>query len=256
MKYNIAFSSSGARFAAHIGVLAYLQDNDIEIKNFSGTSGGAVVACWGANNLHARELMDLTLSFGYPQYLIKPSFLGSILDHSLFGKMIASYCKPKNNLWIATFNILKMQKEIWNGENINLSKVLVATTSIPGLFKPVVYSNGVHIDGIFARFCPDDIWNEGTTISVQLRSHIKTTCRYPFDNIMHSIEKATIDFLEGTQKNQSSKEDIIYIQPDVSSIAQTDLFSVEPKDHIELFNKGYEKAKQIVQNSMLPVLSN
>ena len=251
MEYNIAFSSSGARFAAHIGVLAYFQDNNIDIKNFSGISGGAVVAAWGANNLPARKLMDLTLQFGYAQYIVKPSFLpGGILDHSLFGKTIASYCEPKNNLWIATFNILKMQKEIWNGENFNLSKVLVATTSIPGLFRPVIYSNGLHIDGIFASFCPDDLWDNGTTISVQLKSKYKSTTRYPFDNFIHSIEKATIDFLEDKQKNNSCSKNLIYIEPDVSSIAQMDLFNIQPEDHIDLFKKGYVRAKQVVENNL------
>lgn len=249
MEYNIAFSSSGARFAAHVGVLAYLQDNDIRIKNFSGTSGGAIVACWGANNLPARELLELTVKFGHPFIFSRLSLkIGGLLDHSLFGETIAHYCKPKKNLWIVTFNVLKMQKEIWNGEDFNLSKVLTATTCVPGLFKPVIYSNGVHIDGIFAKFCPDDLWNEGLTISVHLRSKNKTKCRYPFDFFMHMIEKNTIDFLYNAQKDNTSPSQVIYVQPDVSSIAQTDFFLVKPKDHIELFYRGYKAAEEILSD--------
>lgn len=245
MIYNLALSSSGIRFAAHIGVLAYLQDNNIKIQNYSGTSGGAIVATWGANNLPARELMNLTLQFGYIKFLVRPSLkLGGILDHSMFGETIAAYCKPKRNLWIVTFNVLKMQKEVWNGENFNLSKILCATTSIPGLFKPVIYSNGLHIDGIFARFCPDDLWDEGTTFSVQLKSKNKTKSRYPLDSFVHKVEEATINFLEGNQKRNLKKENIVYIQPDVSLIAQTDFFTVSPDDHLELFYKGYEAAKE------------
>ena len=250
MEYNIAFSSSGVRFAAHVGVLAYLQDNNIKIKNYSGTSGGAVVAAWGANNLPARKLMDLTLQFGYPKFFLKPSLgLAGILDHSSLIEGVASYCVPKRNLWIVTFNILKMQKEIWNGERFNLSKILTATTSIPGLFKPVMYSNGLHIDGIFARFCPDDLWDSGITLSIQLKSKKKTKSRYPFDNFVHEIEKATIDFLYENQKIKNRDTEIIYIQPDVSSIAQMDLFLVNEEDHLELFKKGYEAAKRILEIS-------
>lgn len=245
MKYNIAFSSSGIRFAAHIGVLAYIQENNIGIINYSGSSGGAVVACWGANNLPARELLELALRFGYPKYFIRPSFYpGGILDHSTFGETIAKYCRPKDNLWIVTFNVLKMQKEIWTGKDFSLSKILTATTCIPGLFRPVVYSNGLHIDGIFAKFCPDDLWSKGTTISVQLKSKKKSKCRYPFDFFMHEVEKATIDFLHGMQRSKNKEDEKIYIEPDVSSIAQMDLFWVKPDDHIELFKKGYESAKQ------------
>ena len=254
MEFNIAFSSSGVRFAAHIGVLAYFQDNGIKVKNYSGTSGGAIVAAWGANNLPARELMDLTLQFGYPKFLIKPSFnLGGIFDHSVFNEAISSYCKPKKNLWIVTFNILKMQKEIWNGEWFNLSKVLTATTCIPGLFKPVMYSNGLHIDGVFARFCPDDLWDEGLTFSVQLvskKGENKAKSRYAFDNFVHKIEQATIDFLESTQKKKSNHKQIVYINPNVSSIAQTDLFLVGAEDHLELFKNGYECAKKVVEEKL------
>ena len=249
MGFNLAFSSSGVRFAAHIGVLAYLQDNKIKINNYSGSSGGAIVAAWGANNLPARELMKLTLGFGYPKFFMRPSLgFGGILDHSKFGKIIGAYCKPKKNLWIVTFNVLKMQKEIWNGEHYNLSKILNATTCIPGLFKPIVYSNGLHIDGIFARFCPDDLWEEGRTISVQLKCQNKTKSRYPLDNFVHKIENATIQFLETTQKRNLKNKNIVYVNPDVSSIAQFDLLFVNAQDHIELFKKGYESTKEAIKN--------
>ena len=252
VEYNIAFSSSGARFAAHIGVLAYLQENKIKIKNYSGTSGGAIVASWGANDLLASELLDLTLKFGYPKFILKPTLqLGGILDHSTFGKTIAAYCRPKKNLWIVTFNVLKMQKEIWNGENFNLSQVLTATTCIPGLFKPVILSNGLHIDGIFASFCPDDLWDEGTTLSIQLRANNKTKSRYPYDKFIHEIEKATIKFLETTQKRNSRLKNIVQVQPDVSSIAQMDLFNVQADDHLELFKKGYEATQRVFSSSQL-----
>ncbi len=251
MQYNVAFSSSGIRFAAHVGVLAYLQDKKIDVKNFAGTSGGAIVATWGANNLPARELLNLTLQFGYPKFLVKPSFkLGGMWDHSVFGDIVSTYCKPKNNLWVVTFNVLKMQKEIWNGEKYNLAKILTATTCIPGLFKPVVYSNGLHIDGIFARFCPDDLWDFGTTLSIKLISNLKTRklntkSRYLLDKFVQRIEQATIDFLEGTQAREQ-KSNIVNISPDVNLISQIDLFAVNAEDHMKLFKSGYEAAEQAV----------
>ena len=245
-EYNVAFSSSGARFAAHVGVLAYLQDNEIKVSNFSGTSGGAVVAAWGANNLSARKLLDITLRFGYAEFFIKPSLqFGGIFDHILFGEMVSSYCMPRKNLSIVSFNLLKMQKHIWTGENINLKKAITASTCIPGLFKPVLHADGVHIDGIFASFCPDDIWESGQTISVQLKceNKAKSRSRYPFDNFIHVIEKTAINLFEVAQKWNNCKKDILYIQPDVSLIAQTDFFAISPEDHIELFRNGYEAAK-------------
>lgn len=247
MKYNLAFSSSGILFAAHVGVLAYLQDNEIKIKNYSGTSGGAIVACWGANNLPARELLKLTLQFGHPQFFTKFSFMpGGLFDHSVFGKTISAYCKPKKNLWIITFNLLKMKMSIWNGENFNLSKILTATTSIPGLFKPVLYK-GLHVDGIFGKYCPDDLWNDGKTISVKLKCKNKSKSRFPFDTLLHKIEKTGLHFLENIQNKAAKNKNIVYVEPDLNSISQMDLFGVKTEDHIEMFNRGYESAKQIIK---------
>ena len=249
MKYNLAFSSSGILFAAHVGVLAYLQDNKIKIKNYSGTSGGAIVASWGANNLPARELLKLTLQFGYPKFFAKFSFMpGGLFDHSIFGKTISTYCKPKKNLWIITFNLLKMKREIWNGENFNLAKIIAATTSIPGIFKPVVYSNGLHVDGIFAKYCPDDLWDNGKTISVQLKCKNKTKSRYPFDGFVHGLEKIGLNFLESIQNKTSKNKNIVYIEPHINSLSQIDLFGIKTEDHLEMFNRGYESAKETFQS--------
>ena len=248
MVYNLALSSSGILFAAHVGILAYLQDNNIKIKNYSGTSGGAIAACWGANNLPARELLKLVVQFGHPRFFTKFSFMfGGLFDHSIFGKTISSYCKPKNNLWIITFNLLKMRKEIWNGENFNLSKVITATTSIPGIFKPVVYSNGVHVDGILGKYCPDDIWDSGKTISVKLKCKNKIESRYPFDGIIHGLEKAGLNLLEAIQGTTKKNKNVISVEPELNSISQMDLLGANTDDHIEMFNKGYQAAKQIIK---------
>ena len=139
-----------------------------------------------------------------------------------------------------------MQKEIWNGENFNLSKVITATTCIPGLFKPVLYK-GLHVDGIFGKYCPDDLWNEGKTISVKLKCKNKTAVRYPFDGLVHKIEKTSLNFLENIQNKTAKNKNIIYVEPDLNSISQMDLFAVNTADHMAMFDRRYESAKQMIK---------
>ena len=64
-------------------------------------------------------------------------------------------------------------------------------------------------------------------------------------------EKATIEFLETTQKKNSILKNIVQVQPDVSSIAQMDLFNVQADDHLELFKKGYEATQRVFSSSQL-----
>jgi len=63
---------------------------------------------------------------------------------------------------------------------------------------------------------------------------------------VHKIEKAGLTFLEYIQsRDMSWHVPTVYVEPDLNSISQLDLFSVKTEDHIEMFNLGYESAKQI-----------
>ncbi len=73
MKLALVLSGGAARGAFHLGVLAYLEDNNIEISAYSATSIGAIIACSHASGIKAREILEIfkskevkdTLKFNY-----------------------------------------------------------------------------------------------------------------------------------------------------------------------------------------------
>ena len=138
-----------------------------------------------------------------------------------------------------------MKKEIWHGETINLPEILNATTSVPGLFMPVLSSKGIHVDGILGSFCPDDLWEEGMTISVKLKKKANKQKRYFLNDLVHKFEETGIDVLNSLQGNRIKRKNVISLEPQLNSISQMDFFSVSPKDHLELFEQGYKEAKKL-----------
>ena len=57
MSIGIAFSCGGVKAAFHIGVLAALEEENIDIEYVSGTSSGAIVASLYAAGFNSKEIL-------------------------------------------------------------------------------------------------------------------------------------------------------------------------------------------------------
>ena len=69
-KIGLVLAGGGARGAAHIGVLKYLEDHRIPIDVVTGTSIGAIIGGLYASGLSAREIETLLLEMDWEQALI------------------------------------------------------------------------------------------------------------------------------------------------------------------------------------------
>ena len=68
-KIGLVLSGGGARGAAHIGVLKYLEEQRIPIDMIAGTSMGAIVGGLYASGLSADEIAEITISMDWGQKL-------------------------------------------------------------------------------------------------------------------------------------------------------------------------------------------
>ena len=67
---GLVLAGGGARGAAHIGVLKYLEDHRIPVDLVTGTSIGAIIGGLYASGLSAREIESLMLEMDWEQALI------------------------------------------------------------------------------------------------------------------------------------------------------------------------------------------
>ncbi len=152
---GISLSGGGARGIAHIGVLQALLEHDIRPQVFSGSSAGAIVGLFYAAGYSPAEIMDVVkksslfkiLSFG------TTGLTSGLSDLSYLEKLIVEKI-PHNRFDQLSMPFYAAVSNITDGccEYLNtglLSEVVVASCSIPLVFKPVKFNNKTYIDGGF-----------------------------------------------------------------------------------------------------------
>ena len=90
---RVAFSGSGFRLPAHVGALCAIRDLNYLPKQYSGTSGGSIVAALAACGMSIDEMKKLALNNNWSKMLTLS--LGSLLTGQ-------GYCNGQYMLdWLA-----------------------------------------------------------------------------------------------------------------------------------------------------------
>jgi len=150
-RIGIAFSGGGARGIAHIGVLKALLENGIEPQVVSGASAGAIVGALYAAGKSPEEM----LVFVRDSRLFKLFKVG--LPNRGFTKL--TYLRERLAQTIAEDRFEALQKKLIVAisnlhtgacEMVNsgpLFDIIVASSSIPLVFKPVEINGQLYVDG-------------------------------------------------------------------------------------------------------------
>lgn len=151
MKLALVLSGGAARGAFHLGILAYLEDKNIEISAYSGSSIGAIIACSHASGVKAREILEVfksneakkTLKFNYlKKGLIKIDENTPLLDKLLPIKKLEDI--PKK-VFINAYDI--KSKKLFYFNKGDTHKLCLASSALSPVFSPVKYKNYEFIDG-------------------------------------------------------------------------------------------------------------
>lgn len=148
---GIALSGGGARGAAHIGALQALNENNIFPTMVSGSSAGALIGAIYCSGYTPLEMLALCKEHAFLK-IFKIGFTNKGLTEL---KYLEAFLKT--HLKAKTFEDLKIPLSI-GVTNINtgmfevrssgdLIKTILASCSIPLLFKPVKLDKDVYIDG-------------------------------------------------------------------------------------------------------------
>ena len=150
-KIGVALSGGGARGIAHIGVLLALEENGIFPDVISGTSAGSIVGALYASGKKPAEILKFvesskiykTVKFGMPlKGLTDLSYLSDLLSKNIEYDDFGSLAKE---LYISVSNLNSGELEIISKGK--LFEVVVASSSIPLIFKPVLMNGQYYIDG-------------------------------------------------------------------------------------------------------------
>jgi len=159
-KIGLTLSGGGVRGAAHVGLLQFLEENDIEIDIIAGTSAGAIVgALYAAGNSPQTilEVFKQVRLFDFSNFTwAKPGLLDSDRFESIFEPYIRKndFQELQKELYMVACDVLKGEEVVFSKGPV--IRAVLASSSFPGVFTPVKINDDLYVDGgVFNNFPAD-----------------------------------------------------------------------------------------------------
>lgn len=150
-KVGITLSGGAIRGVAHIGVLQALEDEGVEVDYVAGASAGSLVGCLFAAGYSAHKILEVfedtsifslftvgTPKLGFTDLSYIDKRVKELIPQNDFKALKRPFFASVTNLSTGKFEV------IGEGE---LAKVVVASSSIPILFKAQKIGEDLYVDG-------------------------------------------------------------------------------------------------------------
>ncbi|MFO8035363.1 MAG: patatin-like phospholipase family protein [Anaerolineales bacterium] len=247
-KVGLALGGGGVLGAAHIGVLKAVEELDIPIHYIAGTSIGALISALYAfgYNWQAIETITEDLNWLNASELSLSQF--GILSNDKIGELITK------NIGEATFvqadiPLAMIATDIYNGEKVilqegSVSRAVMASTCVPGLFNPIEVNNKILVDGGIVENVPISPLQEmGAEYLIGVALGTGSAREKP-ENIIDVLLRSFYFSIEAATKLHTKKAHLL-IQPDLASF---NLISTQQTP--ALINVGYKEAKKEFQKRL------
>ena len=181
---GISLSGGGARGFAHIGVLQALEEHGLAPDVICGTSAGAIIGvlyAYGYTPSEMREMVKTSNIYKVFRMVLPRRGLSS--QDYLRSQLEAyipenSFDALKRKFLVGVTNLNSGKHEIW--ENGPLHDLVVASSSVPGLFQPIDINGRWYVDGGVMNNLPIDV--------------IAPLCDFVIaSNVVTKVEKSTTE---------------------------------------------------------------
>ena len=250
-KYNIglALSGGGIRGFAHIGALRALEDVGIKPDIIAGVSAGSVVAAFYAAGMTADEIFELFSNLDMGKFLQVDISKSGFLKLDKFRKFLEKNLAVENieQLQIPTIiaaTDIEQQHEMPFTTG-NIAERVLASCSIPLVFKPVKIDGTYYVDGGVLHNLPSYYLRPlcKTVVGVNV-SPIKLG---PIKMNVRSLAYRTYKLM--TMRNVIADKQLCDLLIDILSIQQHSTFDTKAANKIA--QKGYFETMKILKNSPL-----
>jgi predicted acylesterase/phospholipase RssA len=229
---GVVLSGGGARGFAHIGALAELEEQGIEVDRYGGCSMGSFIAAmaaagWRPDDIRDRCHEELVRRSPFNDYtiprvaLIRSRKAGRMLER-LFGELtIEELAKP---LFTVSADLLSSQLVVHRRGS--LLEAVGASMSIPGLVPPLPRGGRLLVDGGVLNNLPVDAMAdsaEGPIVAFDVvrRMEPSETAEAPLPSIMETLSRATVlGSVERAERNRSLA--LLVVTPDVQDVPLRD----------------------------------
>ena len=235
---GIVLSGGGARGFAHIGALAELARDGIEIDRYGGCSMGSFIAAMAAAGWKPEEIRDrcheeLVRRSPFNDYtlprvaLIRSRKAGRMLER-LFGELaIEELAKP---LFTVSADLLSSRLVVHRRGS--LLEAVGASMSIPGLVPPLPRAGRLLVDGGVLNNLPVDAMAEtaeGPIVAVDVVRRLEradVTGEQPLPSIVETLSRATV--LGSVERAEANRElALLVLSPDVQDVPLRDFRALD-----------------------------
>jgi len=247
-KYNIGLvlSGGGARGFAHLGVLQALNEAGIFPDVLSGTSAGALAGVMYCDGYEPREILKIMKASSRLNYMRPTMPRDGLLQISGIIKIL------ENNLHAKTFGDLKIPlyvtaTDLNNGKAVYFSKgdllnCVIASASIPVLFKPVIIDKIYYVDGGILDNLP--VYPIENKCRLKIGSFVNPVGYEETISGLTKIAERTFMLSMSKEISEKSKKFDLFIAP----VELKNYKILDPEKAVEVFNLGYTATLEKLKN--------
>ena len=233
---GLVLSGGGARGFAHIGALAELEEDGIEIDRFGGCSMGSFIAAMGAAGWRASEIRDrcheeLVRRSPFNDYtlprvaLIRSRKAVRMLERLFAELTIEELAKP---LFTVSADLVTSRLVVHTRGSV--VEAVGASMSIPGLAPPLPRGGRLLVDGGVLNNLPVDAMAataEGPIVAVDVARRLEPSGDdVPMPSIMETLSRATVlGSIERAERNRELAT--LVVTPAVQDIPLRDFSTLD-----------------------------
>lgn len=153
MKLGLALGGGGAKGFAHLGVLKVLKEAGIEFDVVAGTSIGALIgAVYISGKLESLEEFSTNIAMTDLPFMLGPTWpKGGLFSGNYIEGLVEKFINVHNiedlSKPFAAVSVDLNKAQVITFTKGDLKRAIRASTSIPGVFKPVVLEDKILVDG-------------------------------------------------------------------------------------------------------------
>ena len=248
-KLGFALGSGGSRGVAHIGFLQAMEESGIRPDFISGSSMGSVVGSCYAAGMSVKEMKEAVFDLKALDIL---DLSGNVLKNQAIFKSKKMRAKLGEYLGEKTFEELKIpfscvavdlitgDKVVFDGKHV-VADCVQASSSIPGIFKPLKTEGKLLVDGGLRERLPiDEVRALGADVVVAVDVLGELRCaERPFN--LFTVITRMVDIYDAGMtelKLKEQKPDFL-LRPDMGDMSQYKIKNLE-----RAFDAGYTVGKE------------
>lgn len=251
MKVGLVLSGGGARGVCHLGVIKALEEFGVKFDFISGTSSGGVIGCLYSYGYKPDEILQIVRSIRfYKSFRFAWNWTG-LLSISGLQDLLLKYI-PENSFDCLKIPVTLVATEIKKGRIEYFSQgelipPLQASCSVPAVFKPVQYQDGVYVDGGLMDNLPVKAIHDKCDFIVGSHCNFIAS-EFDLKNFRSVIERSLLIAIHGNTMISKTLCHVLIEPPAAGKYSGFDLAKAA-----EIFDIGYQYTKRNFTADQFPV---